>query len=122
MEIREEAMNQCFSDIAANIKKIRKQNDLTQKEMSTLLQIDPQYYARLERGDDPKRCFTLEKIIMACTLFGVAPNDIVSKLPDGDQVFYDRMNVERDIRRSIKELSSEQLRGLKKYVESMGNG
>ena len=119
MEIREEAMNQCFSDIAANIKKIRKQNDLTQKEMSKLLQIDTQYYSRLERGDDPQRRFTLEKVILACALFNVSPNDIVSRLPEGDALFYDRMNTERDIRNGIKELSADQLKGLKKYMDTL---
>ena len=53
MEILENAIDASFTEIAQNIKKIRKEHDLTQKQMSRLLKIDTQYYSRLERGDDP---------------------------------------------------------------------
>ncbi|MBR4342250.1 MAG: hypothetical protein IKP88_06060 [Lachnospiraceae bacterium] len=36
--------------------------------MSSKLNIDPQYYVRLERGDAPKRKFTLEKVFLVCSL------------------------------------------------------
>ena len=69
--ISEDAINASFTEIALNIKKIRKDHDLTQKQMAERLQMDTHYYSILERGDDPKRKFTLEKVIMVCALFDV---------------------------------------------------
>ena len=115
-EIGEGAIDACFNDIAMNIKKIRKDHDLTQKQMSKLLKIDTQYYARLERGDDPKRRFTLEKIILACALFNVTPNEIISKIPTGDENVYNTLEIQKDIKRGLKKLSPDKLKGLKDYI------
>ena len=117
--IEDTAMDACFNEIAGNIKKIRKEHYLTQKQMSEKLKIDPQYYARLERGDDPQRRFTLEKIMMVCALFKVTPNEIVSKLPTGDDDEYRNMMVQKDIKNSIKNLSPEKLEGLMEYMNSL---
>lgn len=115
-EIGEGAIDACFNDIAMNIKKIRKDHDLTQKQMSKLLNIDTQYYSRLERGDDPKRRFTLEKIILACALFNVTPNEIISKIPTGDENVYNTLEIQKDIKRGLKKLSPDKLKGLKDYI------
>ena len=115
-EIGEGAIDACFNDIAMNIKKIRKDHDLTQKQMSKLLKIDTQYYSRLERGDDPKRRFTLEKIILACALFNVTPNEIISKIPTGDENVYNTLEIKKDIKRGLKKLSPDKLKGLKDYI------
>lgn len=115
-EISEGAIDACFNDIAMNIKKIRKDHDLTQKQMSKLLKIDTQYYSRLERGDDPKRRFTLEKIILACALFNVTPNEIISKIPTGDENVYNTLEIQKDIKRGLKKLSPDKLKGLKDYI------
>lgn len=115
-EIGEGAIDACFNDIAMNIKKIRKDHDLTQKQMSKLLKIDTQYYSRLERGDDPKRRFTLEKIILACALFNVTPNEIISKIPTGDENVYNTLEIQKDIKRGLKKLSPDKLKGLKDYI------
>lgn len=114
--IDENALDACFSDIAGNIKKIRKDHDLTQKQMSKILNIDAQYYARLERGDDPKRRFTLEKIILACALFNVTPNEIISKIPTGDSNEYNTMGMQKEIRKGIRELDPEKLKRVKEYL------
>ena len=116
MEILDNALDASFTEIAQNIKKIRKEHDLTQKQMSRLLKIDTQYYSRLERGDDPKRRFTLEKIILACALFNVTPNEIISKIPSGDANEYNTLEIQKDIKRGIKKLSPEKLKGLKDYI------
>ena len=115
-EIGEGAIDACFNDIAMNIKKIRKDHDLTQKQMSKLLKIDTQYYSRLVRGDDPKRRFTLEKIILACALFNVTPNEIISKIPTGDENVYNTLEIQKDIKRGLKKLSPDKLKGLKDYI------
>ena len=91
---------------------IRKEHYLTQKQMSEKVKMDPQYYARLERGDDSQRRFTLEKIMMVCALFKVTPNEIVSKLPTGDDDEYRNMMVQKDLKNGIKNLSPENSRGL----------
>lgn len=109
----------CYSTIASNIKKLRKFHYLTQVEMAKLLNIEPQYYARLERGDDPDRKFTLEKVIMVCSIFRVTPNDIITKLPSVEPV------TERNYRYSIetmfKNLSQEQLEKIYKEIISNDN-
>ena len=115
-EIGEGAIDACFNDIAMNIRKLRKDHDLTQKQMSKLLKIDTQYYSRLERGDDPKRRFTLEKIILACALFNVTPNEIISKIPTGDENVYNTLEIQKDIKRGLKKLSPDKLKGLKDYI------
>ena len=74
MYYSEDIFKDSFQAVAFNMKKLRDKYALTQKEMSSKLNIDPQYYARLERGDDPKRKFTLEKVFLACALFKVQPN------------------------------------------------
>ncbi len=84
--------------------------------MSKLLNIDTQYYSRLERGDDPKRRFTLEKIILACALFNVTPNEIISKIPTGDENVYNTLEIQKDIKRGLKKLSPDKLKGLKDYI------
>lgn len=109
----------CYSTIASNIKKLRKSHYLTQVKMAKLLNIEPQYYARLERGDDPDRKFTLEKIIMICSIFRVTPNDIITKIPSIEPV------IERNYRYSIetmfKNLSQEQLEKIYKEISSYDN-
>lgn len=109
----------CYSTIASNIKKLRKSHYLTQVKMAKLLNIEPQYYARLERGDDPDRKFTLEKIIMVCSIFRVTPNDIITKLPSVEPV------TERKYKHSIetmfKNLSQDQLEKIYKEILSHDN-
>ena len=117
--IEESALDACFYEIAGNIKRIRKEHSLTQKQMSEKLKIDAQYYARLERGDDPQRRFTLEKIMMVCAMFNVTPNDIVSKLPTNDEKEYNALTVQKEIRKGMKRLSPEKLKGLQEYMNKL---
>ena len=109
----------CYSTIANNIKKLRKFHDLTQVEMAKLLDIEPQYYARLERGDDPDRKFTLEKVIMVCSIFRVTPNDIITKLPNVIPVT--ERNYRYSIEAMLKNLSREQLEKIYKEISSYDN-
>ena len=117
--ISEESMDASFTEIAKNIKNLRKEHGLTQKQMAERLQMDTHYYSILERGDDPKRKFTLEKVIMVCALFDVTPNDIISKIPKGDADDYNMLELQKNIRTGLKKLSPEKLKGLKDYINFM---
>ena len=119
MEYSEEMFNECFKAVAYNIKKLRVKYLLTQKEMSSKLNIDPQYYARLERGDDPKRKFTLEKVFLVCSLFKVEPNDLITKLPEIKEAGINVANLKKDISKKMKGMNAEQLNGLREYMKNM---
>jgi len=60
--------------IAKNIEKYRLLNQLTQEELASMLNMDTQYYAQIERGE---RKFTLEKVILVCQVLHVNIQDIV---------------------------------------------
>lgn len=75
-----------FQDLANNIKALRKSYDLTQKEMAAILEMDSCYYARLERGKESNRKFTLEHIFTICSRFKVTPNDLLTKLKGKDDL------------------------------------
>ena len=47
---------------------------MTQEQLANALYLDTQYYAQLERGE---RNFTIEKIILACTIFHVGIENII---------------------------------------------
>lgn len=49
-------------------------NNMTQEQLANALYLDTQYYAQLERGE---RNFTIEKIILACTIFHVGIENII---------------------------------------------
>lgn len=60
--------------VARNIKKYRLLNNMTQEELAQHLNLDPQYYAQLERGE---RNFTLQRVISVCRLFRIGIEDII---------------------------------------------
>ena len=119
MSISADAIDISFREIASNMKQLRKKYALTQKELSEKLGLDPQYYARLERGDDPQRRFTLEKIIMACALFDVTPNDIITNIPSVDDPRIDVAGIQMDIQKGMKSMSPEQLEDMREYIKKM---
>lgn len=122
MNYSEDMFEESFQAVANNMKQLRLKYALTQKEMSSKLNIDPQYYARLERGDDPKRKFTLEKVFLACSLFKVQPNDLITKLPDvkeTDSDFKKLNKLKNDISKKMKGMNAEQLNGLREYMKNM---
>ena len=122
MAYSEDMYDECFQAVAFNIKKLRNKYALTQKQMSEKLNIDPQYYARLERADDPKRKFTLEKVFLTCALFNVEPNDLITKLPDLKETEFDVSSLKKDISKKMKGMSAEQLNGLREYMKNMPKG
>lgn len=117
----EEILFPCFKAVAQNMRRVRKEYGLTQKEMSEILNIDPQYYARLERGDDPKRKFTLEKVFLACGLFGVSPNDMMNVLPDFKKQGIDDIPVcvKNEIVKSVKVMNAIQLKRMRGFLKNI---
>lgn len=75
-------MTECYAAIAKNIKQIRLDHNMTQKEFAKELNLNTNYYAMLERGDNPKRRFTLEHIMIICKIHNVDPHTIITVLPD----------------------------------------
>ena len=100
MKYTEETFTECFQAIAQNIKKIRLKNALTQKQMSEILDINSQYYARLERGVEPNRNFTLDKIFLTCSLFKISPNALMTRLPNVEKLVID--SIKKDKKRNKK--------------------
>ena len=100
MKYTEETFTECFQAIAQNIKKIRLKNALTQKQMSEILDINSQYYARLERGVEPNRNFTLDKIFLTCSLFKISPNELMTRLPNVEKLVID--SIKKDKKRNKK--------------------
>lgn len=64
--------------IPQNIKKYRLSNHMTQADVAAALNLDTQYYAQLERGE---RNFTVEKIILLCSVLKVNIGDIIEVTP-----------------------------------------
>lgn len=103
--------------IARNIKKLRLDNNLTQKAMADLLKLNVHYYASIERANDPLRHFTLEKILEICAIFDKSPNDIITVLPDVNEK-YDlaRDKMSKDIYKDLPDLSFNELKKIRRYI------
>lgn len=67
-----------LEQIPQNIKKYRLLNKMTQADVALALNLDTQYYAQLERGE---RNFTVEKIILLCSVLNVEINNIIEIAP-----------------------------------------
>ena len=96
--------------ISRNIKKYRKLNHLTQEELADKLFLDKQYYAQLERGE---RNFTIEKIVLACSIIQVGIEDIIelqSSSSDNTEIILN------EIINLLKPLNHSQLLLVQKFI------
>ena len=108
-----------FKRIAANIKALRKQHHMTQAQVAEKLNIDTQYYAVIERGDNPNRNFSIDKVLTACKLFNCTPNDIM-----GTDFIVQNHNREILIENIIKEINGmteHQLSIMLQYIQTVMN-
>ena len=96
--------------ISQNIKNLRLLNNMTQEELSGLLELDTQYYSQLERGE---RNFTIEKIIRLCQILHVGVEDII---PVENSPAPDTTAQIARIDQMIRSLSSSQLSLLEKFI------
>ncbi len=119
MKYNDDVFAESFQAVAQNIKKLRIKYALTQKQMSEKLDIHAQHYARLERGNESNRNFTLEKVLLACSLFNVEPNDLITKIPDINKSNYDISGLKKDISKKMNNMNAEQLNGLREYMQNM---
>ena len=104
-------MNSKISDnISQNIKKYRLLNNMTQEELSNLLELDTQYYSQLERGE---RNFTIEKIIRLCQVLHVGIENII---PVENILVPDTSAQIAQINQQIRTLSPSQLVILEKFI------
>lgn len=105
-----------YKKVAENIKKIRKQNKLTQEQMAEKLNLDTQYYSQLERGE---RKFTLEKIKAVCEIFKITIDKIIEipGLMNVDMIHLNELIVE--ITEKLPEYNDNQLQILLKYMEEI---
>ena len=110
-------MNEVRKAIAKNVKELRLDNNLTQRAMADLLRLNVQYYAAIERANDPIRHFTLEKILEICAIFDKSPNDIITVLPDVNEK-YDlaRDKMSKDIYKDLPDLSFNELKKIRRYI------
>lgn len=103
------------NSIAQNIKKYRLLNNMTQKELSEKLFLDTQYYAQLERGE---RNFSIEKIVMICSLFHIGIEDIVeidAQTSSDNEV----KQLVKELSSSLENLSYTQLQIVKKFIQDI---
>ena len=99
--------------IAQNIKKSRLLNNMTQEELAQHLNLDPQYYAQLERGD---RNFTLQRVISICHLFHIGIEDIIDTSGESAP---ETKELLQSLNRKMHSLSYVQLLSLNKFIEEI---
>lgn len=110
-------MNKVYEVIAKNVKDLRLDNNLTQRAMADLLRLNVQYYATIERANDPIRHFTLEKILEICAIFNKSPNDIITVLPDVNEKYdLTRDKMSKDIYKDLPDLSFNELKKIRRYI------
>ncbi len=99
-----------INSVSQNIKKYRILNKMTQEQLAERMNLDTQYYAQLERGE---RNFTLEKIILACSIFHVGIEDIVT-LPQAERP--DTSQAIQQLIPRLETLSTSQLLLVEKFI------
>lgn len=105
--------NNKSDSIAQNIKKYRLLNKMTQEELANELNLDPQYYAQLERGE---RNFTIEKIICICSLFHIGIENIITIPTTNSQQTHQLLH---DLNLKMESLSYTQLLSIDKFIEDI---
>ncbi|MEG1058916.1 MAG: helix-turn-helix transcriptional regulator [Clostridia bacterium] len=63
--------------VGKRIKEYRERKKLTQEYMATILDIAPNHYGRIERGENS--C-TLANLIVICNHLQITPNELLGKL------------------------------------------
>lgn len=99
--------------IAQNVKNYRLMNHLTQAQLAEKLYLDAQYYSQLERGE---RNFTIEKLILACEIFHVGIEKIVTIENSSTE---DHTEIIQSIKKQLKKCSHQQLLIIDKFINEI---
>lgn len=99
--------------IPQNIKKYRLLNHMTQADVAAALSLDTQYYAQLERGE---RNFTVEKIILLCSVLKVDINNIIEVTSSSNQATQETRN---RVNKLLDSLSESQLLLIEKVTNDI---
>ncbi len=102
-----------YRNIADNVRKYRKLNNLTQEQMAYALDIDTQYYSQLEQG---RRHFTLERVLDCCEILNVKIDDIV---PSPFQKEEDTSDLIKTINEKISKSSKKELLLIDKIIDDL---
>ncbi len=104
-----------YAEIAANIRKYRELNKLTQAAMAEKINLDHQYYAQLEQG---RRNFTIEKVIDSCNVLHIQIEDVIPKITDeSDESDRERKALLNEIFAKLKQASAKDLRLVDKFID-----
>ena len=105
-----------YAEIAANIRKYRELNKLTQAAMAEKINLDHQYYAQLEQG---RRNFTIEKVIDSCNVLHIQIEDVIPKIAadDSDESERERKALLNEIFAKLKNASTKDLRLVDKFID-----
>lgn len=112
----DDEFKKAYLDISANVKKLRKRLGYTERDMAEILSIDPLYYSRLERCDD-NRHFTLEQVLIICSVFKLKPGDLITRLPDLSDKYC--VTLKKDIMDKLQTLDGRNLSLVQMYIRSI---
>ncbi len=103
-------------EIADNIKKYRKIHEYTQAEVSEKLELDVQYYAKLEQG---RRSFNIDKIVDFCEALHIRIENIipVDIGPDTEEEMREKDYQLKRLNDLLANATSSQISAVIKFVE-----
>lgn len=107
--------NHALRGMGERLKKYRLQRNLTQKQVSEMLDIDEQYYGQAERG--VKR-LSLEKLVVFCSRFQLTMDDIIQIHAETESPSLKETYI-KEITQLLKHCSSDQLALIQSLVKNM---
>ena len=98
------------SHIGKRIKEYREAKGYTQEYMSKVLDIAPNHYGRIERGENS--C-TMSKLITICNLLEITPNDLIGEfiINDENQIFADYLRLSLEDQATVSKFIKFLLKG-----------
>lgn len=108
-----------YKQIAKNIQHYRNLRHLTQEQVAAKLDIDSNYYSKLEQG---RRRFTLEKVVSVCQVLQVTPDRVIppkTYMPSSEKLDKERTDLINEIDALLSEASVKHLIFLKHMLEEV---
>lgn len=107
--------NHALKEMGQRLKKYRLQRNLTQKQVSEMLDIDEQYYGQAERG--VKR-LSLEKLVVFCSQFQLTLDDVIQIRTETKSPSSKEASI-KEITQLLENCSSDQLELIHSLVKNM---